>query len=126
MPEVAESTRHTVVLAAARFIGFLRPDENDRIVVTGRESIYKALGSARFFAAYHADRVEFRNIFRDAHQTWHWAKRFTAEICVQPGHDDSQPTFSQSLNDFDNATVEELYLINGNNGCRRLDTARDF
>lgn len=55
-----------MVLATPRFIGFLRPNQDNGVVVAGWFTIYEALCSAGFFAADDANCVEFRDIFRNA------------------------------------------------------------
>lgn len=104
-----------VVLAAPRFVTFMRADEYDRVVVTGGLAVNQALSAPCFLAADNTDGMEFRNFLSDTEKLWHGAKRLATEVCIETSNNDTYVVIGKLLDKTDDGHVEELNLIYGYN-----------
>src|SRR5687768_9705622 len=78
-------SRHRVAGPAARLVGVLAADHDDRRVVARRSAVDEPLVAARWVAADDADRMQLVHDLGDGEQLRHWTERLAAEIGVRPG-----------------------------------------
>ena len=62
--------------------------------------------------ASYADCVDFLNVFSNCHECRHRSKRLAEEVCVKAGDDNSDSSVGKSLNNFYDALIKELSLVN--------------
>ncbi len=101
------------MFAAARFVGFLCADQDNRVIVVGGFAVDEALGAAGFFTADDTDGMKFGHFLGDAHQTRHRAEWLGAEVHVQPGDNYADVPVGEFFNHAHDTGVEKLNLING-------------
>src|SRR6266851_407103 len=102
--------RHFVARATARLVGLLRADDDDRLVVEGRDPVHDALRARRGLAADDADRLELVDALREGEQDRHRAERLATEIEIEAGADDAPTARDERADDVRDPRVEELDL----------------
>ena len=78
-----------------------------------RTPVDQALVATREVAAHDADRLQLGDLFGDRHQVSHHAERFAAKVGVGAGEDHAHAALGEMRGDFDDAHVEELRFVDG-------------
>src|SRR6266850_745604 len=115
------SSWNLVAGTTPRLVGLLRADDDDRLVVEGGDAVHDALRSSRGLAADDADRLELVDALREREQHRHRAERLAAEVEVEAGADHASPARDQRAHDADDPGVEELHLVDADDGRFRLE-----
>ncbi len=85
-----------MTVTAARLVGLLRSDHDDRLVVEGRDPVHDALRARRGLAAHDADRLQLVDALREREQDRHRAEGLAAEVQIEAGADDAPTNESPS------------------------------
>lgn len=94
-------------------------------------AIYEALIARRQAAAFYADGVQLRDRFGDGEQVVDRTERAAAKIHVSASYYDTHTAVGEGVDDFDDAAIEELHLVDSNNlgiskdSFSELDRRRD-
>ncbi len=107
---LALSTEFEAV-AASGFIGLGGTDQDDWIVLVGRAAVNLPVRVASGLTALHANGSQLDDFVGDAQYFRHRAKRFSTEILVKAGEDDSPSAVSETNGQVHEATVEELHFF---------------
>ena len=94
-----------VAVAAERLIGIFF-SQQDQLLALGQ-----AVGVVREVAAFHADGMDFLDVFGDGQKGRHRAEGLSKVVRIQAGDDDADAPVREGLADFDEGLVEELGLV---------------
>src|SRR5687768_9302297 len=112
---------HFVMLSATRFIHLRGADDHNGIIEARRLAIDQSLGTGGFIATDHTDGMQFIHVLSHGHQDRHWAKWFAAEIGIEASYKDANAASGKFFGNLNDLWIEELRLIDPNDGCIRLD-----
>ena len=98
---------------APGFVALGTTDLNGGSFSRGWFPINESLVPRGQIAALHTDGVELVDLFRNGQELGDWAKRFSPEIHVGPGHDDADASVCQGVGHLHHPHVQKLGLIDG-------------
>src|ERR1051325_4927549 len=119
-------SRNTVTVSTPRFVRFSPTHHDDRRIPERRLAVDEPLIARRRPAADHADRLELVDHLGDAHQRRHRAEGEAPEVDVGAGQDDPHARVRQPVGDVDDAVVEELCFVDGDDLRGVAQPARDL
>src|SRR5438067_7063943 len=111
--------RDGVTRPAARLVGLLGADDDDRVVEVRGHAVHDALGARRGLAADDADRLELVDALREREQHRHGAERLAAEVEIEAGADHAPAVSDERADDADDVGVEELDLVDADDARLR-------
>ncbi len=114
-----------MALPATGFVHFLRANDDDGVVIMSRFAIDQPLGAVGWFTTNDANGLKFIDLIGLGEEEGDGAKRFPAEVHVQPGDDDAEATVGEAVGDFGDFGVEELGFINAHDGGVALQMGED-
>src|SRR5439155_22728555 len=113
-----------MAVTTPRLVALSSPDHDRGTVPGSGLSIDEPLVPSRRTAAHDADRRELVHHFGDAHECRHWTERQPPEIDVRPRENDAHTPVGETVRQVDNAVVEELGLVHGDDFCALAQAAR--
>src|SRR6267143_507765 len=115
-----------MAMTASGFVGLPYNDNDDRTVPERRFAVDEPLIPGRRPPTHHADRLEFVDHLGDAHEGRHRTERQPPEVDVGAGENDAYPPVGEAVRQIDDAIVEELCLVDGDDFCGVAEAARDL
>jgi hypothetical protein len=113
-------------MPATSLVGFTTANEDNRIIIVGREAVNEALGTAGWGATDHADGLKLLDLLGFGHKQGHGPKGLPAKVHVQPGQNDPHTRFGQLVAYLGQLPVEELSLVHRYYGGVRLQELQDL
>src|SRR5438445_7122889 len=115
-----------MAMATTRLIRLPSPNHDDRTVPQCRLPVDEPLIPGSRTPAHHADRLELVDDLGDAHEDWHRTERQAPEIDVGACENDAHSPVGQPVRQIDDAVVQELSLVDGDDFGAVAEAARDL
>src|SRR6267378_1898913 len=115
-----------MAMTASGFVGLPSPDHDDRTVPQCRLAVDETLIPGCRTPAHHADRLELVDDLGDAHEDWHRTERQAPEIDIGAREYDAHAPVGEPVRQIDDAVVQELGLVDGDDFGAVAEAARDL
>src|SRR6266852_5777884 len=115
-----------MAVPASRLIRFPSPNHDDRTVPQRGLAVDEPLIPGCRTPAHHADRLELVDDLGDAHEDWHRTERQAPEIEVGARENDAYSPVGEPVRKIDDAVVQELRLVDGDDFGGVAEPARDL
>src|SRR5882762_9649073 len=115
-----------VTMSASRLIRLPPPHHDDRTVPQRRFAVDEPLIAGGRATADDADRLELVHHLGDAHKRRHGTERLTAEIDIGAGENHPHPPIGEPVRQVDDAVVQELGFVDGDDFRGVAQPARDL